>query len=345
MATIDRLSRVLGIPPSDVIALAMDEIETQAGEAGTAAEKTGEKFNEAGDAGVKFAEDLEQLAVSLMDANRALEDMVTPFETIGRNQGALQAVFDIGNAPEVAAGKVRDVKLAIGELDTALEGIDVGAVLAGDISADKFLDAIDAIAPDIQAQITDTFAAGGPAAAIEMANSYIDQVTAELGRQVQPRAGRSAARPRRHRRQDRRGDRPIDAGTGATAARDPHWGPRRRPDLGRRNAAQTPGPECGHHRTGSRDRCHARGGRRGCSDRRRHHAAIAKADAARRTPTASSAPRRSTANGSLAKARADAAKTYADALVATETDRRRRGEGEGEQPTRQRPTPTRSPPS
>ena len=57
-----------------------------------------------------FAEGIEQVAVKLREAQGALKDMVTPFETIGRNQDALEAVFDLGNAPEIAAGQVRDIK-------------------------------------------------------------------------------------------------------------------------------------------------------------------------------------------------------------------------------------------
>lgn len=120
-------------------------------------------------------------AIKVADTERALIDMASAFDAMGSRGDALSALFDLGNAPEDAAGRVRDLQIAIDGLDDALADVDVGAVLSGDVSADSFLDAIDGIRPQIQAAITDAFAAGGPEAGTAMANSYIDQVTAELG--------------------------------------------------------------------------------------------------------------------------------------------------------------------
>lgn len=119
--------------------------------------------------------------VDLAHVTSELDDLSSTFAEMGRSGDALERVFSLGNAGRTAAGQVRDINLAIGDLSESLKGVKVSDVLAGDVGADKFLDAIDAIVPDIQQKITEAFSTGGPEAATAMANSYIDQVTAELG--------------------------------------------------------------------------------------------------------------------------------------------------------------------
>jgi hypothetical protein len=129
----------------------------------------------------KQADAARQMAIDVKEATGELRELGSTFSLMGINQDALSDVFDIGNAPEVLAGQVRDISLAIGDLSEDLKGIKVADVLSGDVKADKFLDAIDAIRPQIQTKVTEAFSAGGPEAATAMANSYIDQVTKELG--------------------------------------------------------------------------------------------------------------------------------------------------------------------
>jgi hypothetical protein len=94
---------------------------------------------------------------------------------------ALSALFDLGNAPLEAAGQVRDITLAIADLSDAAKGVSGQQIMLGDVKADELLDSLDALRPQIQAKVVEAFATGGPEAATTMANSYIDQVTAELG--------------------------------------------------------------------------------------------------------------------------------------------------------------------
>jgi hypothetical protein len=129
----------------------------------------------------KQAEAAKQMGIDVKGATGELRDLGSTFSLMGIDQDALSDVFDIGNAPEVLAGQVRDISLAIGDLSEDLKGIKVEDVLSGDVKADKFLDAIDAIRPQIQTKVTEAFSTDGSEAATAMANSYIDQVTAELG--------------------------------------------------------------------------------------------------------------------------------------------------------------------
>lgn len=128
-----------------------------------------------------LAEAMSDWAINVFEAEHALLNLSSAFEQMSIRGDALTDVFALKNAPMDLAGQVRDIDIAINDLSDSLKGIKVGDVLAGSIKADKFLDAIDAIRPDIQTKITEAFSTGGPEAATAMANEYIDKVTEELG--------------------------------------------------------------------------------------------------------------------------------------------------------------------
>jgi hypothetical protein len=162
------------------------------GQSGEVAEKAGEQEAKAGEKATKSLEEQRQAAedlaaqmadwaVKVLDANRALDDMTSTFGHMSIDEDSLTRVFDIHDAPAKAAAGVRDIEESIGGLKDALSGIKVDDVLAGNFKADKFLDAIDKLGPQVQAKVVDAFSTGGPEAATAMANSYIDQVTASLG--------------------------------------------------------------------------------------------------------------------------------------------------------------------
>jgi hypothetical protein len=154
----------------------------------TALEDTAEAEQEAADAAAEAAKkrsaakaSMDKYLLAVQHTTTAVEDMDSALSEIGRREGALSKVFELDTGPRGAAANVRDIGLAIDELSDKAKGVKVGDALANGIKADEFLDAIDALAPQIQEAVTTTFGSAGPEAATAMANSYIDQVTKELG--------------------------------------------------------------------------------------------------------------------------------------------------------------------
>ena len=130
----------------------------------------------------QLAQQLAEYVISITQANSALDQLASTFSMMGMRADALGALFDLGNAPLDMAGQVRDISLAIDDLSEAAKGIDLSAPLdPSNVKADALLDALDQLRPQIQTKITEAFSTGGPEAATAMANSYIDQVVAELG--------------------------------------------------------------------------------------------------------------------------------------------------------------------
>lgn len=137
------------------------------------------------DQATKLAESVRQLqeyGVKVGEANNALTDLANGFVQASIKGDAMSSVFELGNAPLDLAGQVRDISLAIGDLSEAAEDVDLSEPLdPSNLKADKLLDAIDQLRPQIQTKIVEAFSSGGPEAATALASSYIDQVTAELG--------------------------------------------------------------------------------------------------------------------------------------------------------------------
>jgi Tfp pilus assembly major pilin PilA len=120
--------------------------------------------------------------VAMSQAGDAMHDLSSTFAEIGRRSDALSAVFNLGNAPDEAASKTRDITAAIGDLKDAAKGIKLSDSLdVSNVKADKLLDAFDDLRPQIQAKITEAFAAGGPDAAKATADDYVAQIVASLG--------------------------------------------------------------------------------------------------------------------------------------------------------------------
>lgn len=164
--------------PTQVLGLAVGEM----GRLGDAATKTGQKVALTADDIQKAIDAIEQFAVKGLQAEDTLVQMSSAFDTMASKQTALSAVFDLKNAPLTAAGQLRDISIAINELSDAADGIDLSKPLdPKNVKADKLLDAFDALRPQIQAKITETFSTGGPEAAQKLADSYIEQIFKEFG--------------------------------------------------------------------------------------------------------------------------------------------------------------------
>lgn len=128
-----------------------------------------------------FADKVSMYVIGLGKANDQMADLASAFDQIGLREGVLANVFKLDEGPRKARDEIRTIAEGIDGLGETAKGVNVGDALSNNLKADKFLDAIDKLAPQIQSAVTKAFGSGGPEAAMTMANSYIDQVTAELG--------------------------------------------------------------------------------------------------------------------------------------------------------------------
>ena len=197
-AMLDRLGAV-----NDAFGEAFD-VQAEANKAGTAAgqyradsaEATAASEEAAAEAAQEGADALERQAAeaeaaakaadeqraNILNANSALVEMAGTFNVMARDAEGMGKAFALGNAPAELAGQVRDIGLAIGDLSEAAKGIDLSKPLdPSNLGADKLLDALDGLRPQIQTKITEAFAAGGPSAAQATADWYVQSIVNELG--------------------------------------------------------------------------------------------------------------------------------------------------------------------
>ena len=142
-----------------------------------------EAADKARQAAIKAAEEAYAEEVTqILGVTDALGDLAGEFEQMGVRQEALQSIFDLGNAPLDAAGRVRDIELAIDDLSKTAEELDLSEGLdPSNLKADALLDQLDSLRPQIQTKITEAFSTGGEEAALAMAHDYIAKVAEELG--------------------------------------------------------------------------------------------------------------------------------------------------------------------
>lgn len=183
---INRLHTELGIAPSDVLALGMEEINRRQQEATKSADERRKAEKEAADAAVKdFADSTkaaEEYARQLVDAQVAVDDLASSFGQMEIRSEALSSIFDLKDAPLDLAGEVRDITQEIGDLSVAAKDIDLSKALdPSNVNADKLLDAFDKLRPELQQKVVEAFSTGGPEAATKLADSYVEQIFKELG--------------------------------------------------------------------------------------------------------------------------------------------------------------------
>ena len=137
-----------------------------------------------------YAEAIKDAALNLADAQLEMGELAGTFEQMGKREDALQRIFDLGNAPLDAEGRIRDIELAIDDLSVAAEGIDLSEGLdPSNVKADALLDAIDGLRPQIQERIVSAFATGGPEAATKLATDYAPADLSRAGRGAYARPG------------------------------------------------------------------------------------------------------------------------------------------------------------
>ena len=130
----------------------------------------------------ELAAAINEWAIKATQAKGALAELAGTFTQMGIRGDALKSALDLGNAPLDAAGQMRDIALAIGDLSEAAKGIDLSKPLdPSNLKADELLDALDGLRPQIQTKIQEAFAAGGPQAARDTAAWYVESIRQELG--------------------------------------------------------------------------------------------------------------------------------------------------------------------
>ena len=154
---------------------------------GDTAEEAAAKTEELARAQQEAAEAADAQAIAVAGAADSLLEVTSAAAEVERRSDALSDLFDVGDAPAEAASATRDIAEAIGGLATAAEGVDLSDALdPANLGADKLLDALDGLRPQVQAKIAEAFAAGGPEAATAVADDYVAQIVAALGGQLSP---------------------------------------------------------------------------------------------------------------------------------------------------------------
>jgi hypothetical protein len=170
-AAVDLLADNLGMTREQVIGLAQEHLD--------------DEFQKQADAAEEAAKAAADYTIKLAGTQTTIDQLGDAFGEMGRNADAISQIFALGDAPLEAASDVRDISEAIGGLGDAAKGIDLSKPLdPANLKADKLLDALDQLRPQIQQRITDAFATGGPAAAQATADSYVNQIVQALHGQL-----------------------------------------------------------------------------------------------------------------------------------------------------------------
>jgi hypothetical protein len=159
---INGLAEGLGLTQAEVVALADEHLD--------------EELDAQREAAEEAAEAQRDYAIALAEANREMGAITGTFAEMSRRGDALSAIFDLGNAPLDAASATRDIVEGIAGLKDAAKGVKIGDILAGNMDGDAVLDALDGLRPEIQAKISEAFAAGGPQAATDTATWYVEEI-------------------------------------------------------------------------------------------------------------------------------------------------------------------------
>lgn len=160
---------------ADQTAEALDKVRQAHEDSAAAAEEQRDRLVEA-------ARALQEYGQNVARAGVELDNLAGGFERMAVDGEAITRIFDLGNAPLDLAGQTRDIALAIGELSEAAKGVDLSQALdPSNLGADGLLDALDGLRPQIQTKISEAFAAGGPEAARQTADWYVQSIVNELG--------------------------------------------------------------------------------------------------------------------------------------------------------------------
>jgi hypothetical protein len=175
---INQLAAATGKTQEEVVALAKEHLDDEMKANAEAAEEAAKAQEEA-------AKALADYTVKVLDAQSALDGLTGDFSILESRSSALSSIFDLGNAPLDALGDIQDVEQGIRDfaefLKTDLKGKVPDIFNPDDVNADDFLAKIESLRGPIQQQIADAFGAGGPEAAQQVADNYVDQIVKALG--------------------------------------------------------------------------------------------------------------------------------------------------------------------
>ena len=133
---------------------------------------------------IQAAQDAKEVAVSLAEAQLELNDMATSFSEMERREGAIQAAFDLGDAPFETAKNISDINVAVEDLaaflrENPFDSIDFGPG-PQDFDAAPFLSKVDALKGPIQQKLSNAFVTGGEEAARLTAQELISSIVGGL---------------------------------------------------------------------------------------------------------------------------------------------------------------------
>ena len=178
---INYLADQLGVLPSEVISMALEEIDRRAEDATSSLETFLQALQQWAVDQHEAAQAAEEFAISTAEAQTSLDEMAGAFKTMERREGAIKGAFDLGNVGIETLGAITDINEAIRELGQFIRDEGVPDIFdPNDIDAGPFLDKIASLRDPIQQQIVNAFAAGGPEAAREVADGYVQQITESM---------------------------------------------------------------------------------------------------------------------------------------------------------------------
>lgn len=154
---------------------------------GVSAEEAAKKQDELAKAQQEATQAANDQAIAVANAADGLVEISSASAEAARRADALADAFDVTSATVEWASGVRDITESIGKLGEAAAGVDLSQGLdPTNLGADKLLDALDALRPQIQAKIQTAFTEGGPQAAQETADTYVQSIVDALGGQLSP---------------------------------------------------------------------------------------------------------------------------------------------------------------
>lgn len=179
------LAEKLGLTPEKIRDLALDKLADDQDAAAQATEDAAKAAEDQAKAAQEAAEAINNYTIKVLAAQGAMNQLAGGFDLLATRGTAMQSIFDLGNAPLDALSDMQDVEQGIRDFSefvrTDLKGKLPNIFNPDDVNADDFLAKIESLRGPIQEQISAAFASGGPVAAQQVADNYVNQIVASLG--------------------------------------------------------------------------------------------------------------------------------------------------------------------
>lgn len=170
-----------GVPPDSIWSTGEDVITERSKAQADALDQSRDALEKWREEQEQSAQEARDFAVSLAEAEGALAEMASEFNIMARRGDALSSLFDLGDAPLEALQATQSVHDAIRDLGTFIRENGVPDIFdPNDLDASAFLAKMESLRTPIQQAVTEAFAAGGPAAATQVADGYVRQITESM---------------------------------------------------------------------------------------------------------------------------------------------------------------------